>query len=80
MNGIEKLRNADVSICNADKLVDLRCVEVNRQMPLNGRAGNFIVQTGNPYLFKVDDVIVKIVFSDGKNFSEILTDIIVSGK
>lgn len=73
------LRNADISVCNIDELVDLRNINVNRKAPINCRAGDFIVQTGNPYLFKVDDMIVKIAFGDGKDFSEILTDVILAG-
>lgn len=79
LNDIKTLRNADISACNADELVDLRNVEVNRKTPLNRRAGDFIAQVGNPYLFKVDDMIVKIAFGDGKDFSEILTDVILAG-
>ncbi len=79
MNDIEMLRNADVSACNAEELIDLRNVKVNRKMPLNRRTSDFIAQSGNPYLFRVDDVVVKIAFGNGKDFSEILTDAILAG-
>ena len=79
MYDIKMLRNADVSACNADELIDLRNVKTNRKMPLNRRADDFIAQVGNPYLFKVDDVVVKVEFGNGKDFSEILTDVILAG-
>ncbi len=79
MNDCEMLRNADISVCNAEKLVDLRNIKTNRKAPLNRRADDFIAQVGNPYLFRVDDVVVKIEFSGGKDFSEILTDAILAG-
>jgi len=79
MYDIKMLRNADISTCNADELVDLRNVTTNRKTPLNRRADDFIAQVGNPYLFKVDDVVVKVEFGDGKDFSEILTDVILAG-
>ncbi len=73
------LRNADISACNADEIVDLRNVKVNRKTPLKRRTDDFITQVGNPYLFKVDDIVVKVEFGDGKDFSEILTDVILAG-
>lgn len=79
LNNLKALRNADISTCNADELIDLRSVKTNRKMPLNRRADDFIAQVGNPYLFKVDDVVVKVEFGDGKCFSEILTDVMVAG-
>ena len=79
VNNSEMLRNADISACSPDELVDLRCVRVNCKMPLKRRTGDFTAQVGNPYLFKVDDIIVKVEFGRGKDFSEMLTDIILAG-
>ena len=79
VNDLKYLRNADISACNADELVDLRNVKVNPKTSLNRRTDDFIAQVGNPYLFRVDDVVVKVEFGDGKDFSEILTDIILAG-
>ena len=79
VNDLKYLRNADISACNADELVDLRNVETNRKKSLGCRVNEFFAQVGNPYLFKVDDVVVKVEFGDGKDFSEILTDVILAG-
>ncbi len=79
VNNLKALRDADISACNADKLVDLSNVKVKRKLPLNRRADDFIAQVGNPYLFRVDDVVVKVEFGDGKDFSEMLTDVIIAG-
>ena len=79
VNDLKCLRNADISACNADELVDLRNVKVNPKTSLNLRTDDFIAQVGNPYLFRVDDVVVKVEFGDGKDFSEILTDVILAG-
>lgn len=75
----EILRNADISVCNTDELVDLRNIKTNQKAPLKRRTSDFITQVGNPYLFKVDDIVVKVEFGDGKDFSEILTDAILAG-
>ncbi len=76
---MQTFRNADILTCNSDELVDLRNVKMNRKKPLVSRADDFFAQVGNPYLFKVDDVVVKVEFGDGKDFGEILTDIILAG-
>lgn len=78
-NDLKTLGNADVSVCNADEIVDLRNVKVNRKMPLKRRTDDFIAKVGNPYLFKVDGIVVKVEFGDGKEFSGILTDVIIAG-
>ena len=79
MNNLKNLRNADVSACIIDELVDLQDIEINRKLPINRRAVDFVEKIGNPYLFRVDDVVVKVEFGDGKDFSEILTDVILAG-
>lgn len=78
LNDYEMLRNADISVCNADELVDLRNIKIKRKAALKHRTDDFIAQVGNPYLFKVDDVVVKVEFSGGKDFSEVLADAIVA--
>lgn len=79
MNRCKTSVNADIFACDANEIVDLRNVEVNRTAPLKRRTDDFIAQVGNPYLFKVDDIIVKVEFGNGKDFSGILTDIILAG-
>lgn len=79
MDDLMAFRSVDVFSCNAEKLVDLRDVKINRKEPLRCRADSFAEKVGNPYLFKVDDITVKIEFVGNKNFSEILIDFVLSG-
>ena len=79
VNDLKKLSNANVSDCDIDELVDLRSIDIKRNLPLERRADDFMAQVGNPYLFRVDDIVVKVEFGDGKDFSEILTDVILAG-
>ena len=37
MNNLKNLRNADVSACIIDELVDLQDIEINRKFPINRR-------------------------------------------
>lgn len=76
---LEMLRKADITACNADELVDLRKVTVDTQMPSDERTGDYIRQVKNPYLFRIDSTVVKVEFGFGKDFSEILTDVILAG-
>ncbi len=79
MKSLDAFRKADILTCNADELVDLRNVALNGKMPLKCRADDYIECVGNPYLFKVDDTIVKVEFGDGRVFADILTDVILAG-
>ncbi len=79
MNDLKMLRNADILTCNADELVDLKRTEVNRNTAKKQRADDFIAQVGNPYLFRVDSTVVKVEFGGGKDFSEMLADVISAG-
>ncbi len=76
---LKALRNADVSACSIDGLVDLRNVDIKRDLTLKRRADDYISQVGNPYLFRVDDVVVKVEFAGGKDFSDLLVNVILAG-
>ncbi len=76
LTDFKMLRNADILSCNADDLVELTSTQVNRNATLKQRTSDFIAQVGNPYLFKVYDTVVKVEFGDGKDFSEMLADVI----
>ena len=76
MTDFKMLRNADILSCNANDLVELTSTQVNRNATLKQRTSDFIAQVGNPYLFKVYDTVVKVEFGDGKDFSEMLADVI----
>lgn len=79
MTDLEMLRKADITACNADELVDLRNVTVAAEKPAGERTDDYIRQVKNPYLFRIDSTVVKVEFGNGKDFSEILTDVILAG-
>lgn len=79
MNDFKMLRNVDILSCNADDLVELTSTQVNRNVTLKQRTSDFIAQVGNPYLFRVDSTVVKVEFGGGKDFSEMLADVISAG-
>ena len=59
---LEQCRNMDLLTCNAEELVDLQSVHIDTSRPVQERMDAFLKQVGNPYLFRVDDLIVKTVY------------------
>ena len=60
------MRNMDIEAWDTDQLGDLRSVSIDRSLPVPERMSSFVEQVKNPYLFKVDDITVKVEFSSGK--------------
>ena len=58
-NTLEQYRKVDIMACDPDLLVDLREVHIDTNLPVPRRMVGFIQQVGNPYLFKVDGLVVK---------------------
>ena len=74
------LKNADIKQCEPDQLVDLRSVSVDKSLPVPERMRSFVKQIKNPYLFKVDDITVKVEFSSGKSFEDSLLTFLLAEK
>lgn len=68
---MEALKNVDVRTVDRERLVDIREVDVSRDIPVEERIREFVRQVGNPYCFRVGDVVVKAAFSEnGGSFEE----------
>lgn len=65
-------RNADVLACSAENLVDLKRVEIAADLPVTMRMEHYMNQVQNPYLFRVDNLIVKVTFSGIRDLSSAL--------
>lgn len=59
---LDQCRQADLLSCNSEDLVDLCDVRIDTSLPLPERMSGFLAQVGNPYLFKVDGLIVRAVY------------------
>ena len=77
LNGLKKI---DIEQCKADQLVDLRSVSIDKSLPVPERMRSFVKQIKNPYLFKVDDITVKVEFSSGKSLEESLLSFLLAEK
>ena len=56
---LERYRAADLMTCDPGGLADLRDVHIDTARPIQERMVSYLDQVGNPYLFKVDGLVVK---------------------
>ena len=75
---LNDLKNMDIEQCEPDQLIDLRSVSIDRSLPVPERMRSFVKQIKNPYLFKVDDITVKVEFSSGKSFENSLLSFLLA--
>ena len=75
-----KLQGVSLTDCNLSELVDLGAIAVDKEKPLDKRIENFVSKVNNPYLFKVDDVAVKVKFTGTKPFAQVLSRCFVIGE
>ena len=76
---LEQQRNSDIMSCDPNLLVDLREVEIDTSLPVHKRMEQFLRQVGNPYLFRVDGIVVKASFLPqmGRSLSDILPGLLI---
>ena len=55
-------RTADLMNCSHDELVELKDIRIDTSKPVPERMAAFLNQIHNPYLFKVDGLIVRAVY------------------
>ena len=71
-------KGADIAVCDKNTLPDLRDITIDKSKSVIERMEMFTAQVKNPYLFKVGDVIVKVAYSGGRDFSRALGNAICS--
>ena len=63
LNSLKELQKATIANHRDMDLVDISELEIDRTKPIERRVMDFIEAVGNPYLFRVDDMAVKISFN-----------------
>ena len=78
-HNLEQQRNSDIMSCDPNMLVDLREVQIDTSLPVQKRMEQFLLQVGNPYLFRVDGIVVKASFLPqmGRSLSDILPGLLI---
>jgi len=62
-NKLEQYKSQKISDVKVEDLKDITSVCINQEKPVVDRVLSFMVQMGNPYLFKVGDTPVKVSFT-----------------
>ena len=75
---LDVCKAAEIAFCDKNTLTDLRDITVDKSKCVMERIENFTGLVKNPYLFKVGDVIVKVAYSGGKDFSGALSSALCS--
>ena len=76
---LQSFRTAALDSCDPASLTDIRTISVDRAQPTAQRTADFLNTVGNPYLFRVGDVVVKVSFDPGgKRLSDALSDVLSS--
>ena len=77
---LNDLKHIDIEQYEPDQLVDLRSVSIDKSLPVPERMSTYVKQIKNPYLFKVDDITVKVEFSSGKCLEDSLRSFLLAEK
>lgn len=76
---IKKCKNTSLNKVDIDKLDDLSEIKISKKKKGNERILEFIKSVSNPYIFKINDKIVKIEFTDnGRSAEDSITNIVSS--
>lgn len=76
---LNQCRNTSIMSCDLSSLVDLRDVKIDTTKSVRERIDSFMNQVRNPYLFKVDDVIVKVNFGNERPVTDAFAAVFSQG-
>ena len=80
MEQLLRCRQADIYDCEAGNLADLKQIDISPYLSTPVRMEQYLEQVGNPYLFRVDKIIVKVSFAGEKDLSATLTRLLASSQ
>ncbi len=74
---LQRCRNVKLEDITLDDVDEISSIKIDRRKPSNERILDFIMKVKNPYIFKVNDKLVRISFSDtDKTAEDCLTNIL----
>lgn len=65
----------DINTCDPGELTELQDLIIDPALPAAERMSRFLEQVGNPYLFKVGGVVVKVRYGGEKRLSALLSSL-----
>ncbi len=76
-DALESLRAADFGNYNSNDLFDIQDIKISKSKSARKRFDDYATQIGNPYMFKVGEINVKIHFSpDSKSLNDAIRNAI----
>ena len=79
LSSAELMKCSAADFSSVEAVTDLREVQIDASKPIPERVESFLTQVGNPYLFKVGDVTVKVNYKDEKELSASLITLLSDG-
>ena len=70
MKKVEKYKNISLDEVNINEVKDLTEIKISRRKSSNDKILDFLNSVENPYVFKINDTLVKIEFSNNKKTAE----------
>lgn len=61
---LAQMREVDVHTVDRESLVDIREIQIDRELPREQRFEDFMRQIKNPYCYRCGKIVVKIGFSN----------------
>ena len=76
---LKMLQNADIDSCDKNSLTDIKNINIDADQPSVSKMKSFVEHVGNPYLFKVGEIAVKLEFEGGVSFNKAFAVLIRAG-
>ena len=76
---LKKLQSADIETCDKNSLTDINNIKIEADQQTVDKINLFVEHAGNPYLFKVGEIAVKVEYEDGTSFNKAFANIIRAG-
>lgn len=75
---LEEMKRVDVRTVPRENLPDIRKVAVRKQKSAQDKVRDYLAETGNPYCFRVGDVVVKNTYAEnGPDLNDLLRQLIL---
>ena len=67
---LDRCKNMDLNDVSLDDVDEISSIKIDKRKPSNQRILDFLSKTKNPYIFKVNNKLVKIGFSDNNRTAD----------
>ena len=61
---LSHMQSEDVRNIDPENVCEISDIEINRNLPVKERVKALLIQTQNPYVYKVNGMVVKVSFSE----------------